>query len=357
MSGLRFDLDDDVDTSNGRRGFALAVMGFITVVVVLLVLLAGPVRHLFGSGGDYSGAGSGSVTVVIHDGDSVSTIGHTLASAGVVRSSSAFTSAASMNPKARLIGPGTYRLREHMRASLAVSLLLNPSARVGDRVTIPEGFTASEIVDRLAAETSISKASLTAAVSEPSSLGLPPYSGGKAEGFLFPATYDVEPGQSADSVLRAMVQAYDQAATDVHLAAGAKRLGLTEYQVLILASMVQAEGRLIQDYPKIASVFLNRLKAGMPFGSDATLVYAVGHAPLTSNDLASNSPYNTRYKTGFPPTPINSPGEAALTAVLHPAHTQDLYFVTIDKQGHTAYARTLGEFNQLVAQSRANGVQ
>lgn len=357
MSGFRFDEDDEPDGDSGRRALIIAVAGFVTIVVVVLLVLAGPIKNLFGAGGDYSGEGSGSVTVIVHDGDSASTIGHTLAGAGVVRSASAFTNAASLNSKSRLIGPGTYRLREHMKASLAVSLLLNPSSRVDYRVTIPEGFTASEIVDRLAADTPIPKASLTALVRNPGPLGLPSYANNQVEGFLFPATYDIEPGETALQVLRAMVKAFDQAAIDVHLTAGSQRIGLSEYDVVTLASMVQAEGRLIGDFPKIAEVFLNRIHDGMPLGSDATLIYALGHAPLTATDLQSTSPYNTRYTTGFPPTPINSPGVAALNAVLHHAHSSYLYFVTIDNAGHTAYAKTLGQFNNLVAQSRANGVQ
>jgi UPF0755 protein len=120
--------------------------------------------------------------------------------------------------------------------------------------------------------------------------------------------------------------------------------------------MVQAEARLPQDLPKIAEVFLNRLRDNMTLGSDATLIYALGHHPLTQTDLESSSPYNTRLVHGLPPTPINSPGDAAIKAVLHHATSQYLYFVTIDKAGHTAYATTLDRFNQLVAESRANGV-
>jgi UPF0755 protein len=97
----------------------------------------------------------------------------------------------------------------------------------------------------------------------------------------------------------------------------------------------------------------------MPLGSDATLYYVLpaNHGGLTSADLHLNSPYNTRLHTGLPPTPIASPGATALTAALHPATGPYLYFVTIDKAGHAAFATTLQQFNQLVVQSRRNGVQ
>jgi peptidoglycan lytic transglycosylase G len=277
----------------------------------------------------------------------------------VVRSTAIFTSAAAANPRSRDIQPGTYRLHEHMQASLAVALMLNPSSLVSYRVTIPEGYTAAAIVATIANKTPISAASLNAALADPSSLGLPAYANGHPEGFLFPATYNIAPGETATQALSAMVTRFDQAATQVKLAAGAKRIGLSEYAVITLASIVQREGELITDYPKIAEVFINRLHDDMPLQSDATEYYILGpnHGPLTASDLANPSPYNTRIHKGLPPTPINSPGDAAINAVLHHANGPLLYFVTIDKAGHTAFATTLDKFNQLVAESQANGVK
>jgi UPF0755 protein len=312
---------------------------------------------VFGSGADYSGEGSGTVEVVVNPGDSAATIGRTLAKAGVVKSGSAFTSAAAADSRSVNLQPGTYKLHSHMKASLALALMLNPKSLVSYTVPIPEGFTVKEIVDRVAAETPITVADMQKVLAQPGSLGLPSYANGHVEGFLFPATYTVQPGETALELLKAMVARFGQAERDDHLAAGAARLNLSEYQVLILASMVQAEGRLIPDFPKIAEVFINRLHRGMTLGSDATLIYALGHAPLTATDLQSTSPYNTRKYTGFPPTPINSPGDAAIQAVLHHPNGPYLYFVTIDRAGHTAFTTTLAKFNQLVAQSRANGVQ
>jgi UPF0755 protein len=356
---FNFEVDDDADTPNGgRRALVFAVIGFVLVMLLVVYVLAGPVRHAFNHGGDYSGEGSGSVVVVVQDGDSASTIGSTLAKDGVVRSGSAFAAAAALNPKSRQIGPGTYRLHEHMQASLAVSLMLDPASLVSYRVTIPEGFTAELIIDRIAKDTPIKKAALRAALADPGALGLPSWANGKVEGFLFPATYDIQPGEKATQVLAAMVTRFDQAATEVHLTAGAKRLGLSPYVVVTLASMVQHEALLLPDFPKIAEVFINRLNANMPLGSDATLLYYLGpsHDPLTQADLQTQTPYNTRLNVGPPPTPIDSPGDDALNAVLHHRKGPYLYFVTIDKAGHTAYATTLRRFNQLVAKSKSNGV-
>lgn len=353
-----FGADDEPDPPNERRAVIVASIGLLAVVLVLALIVAGPIKHLLGGGGDYSGQGSGSVTVVVNPGDTASTIGKTLANAGVVKSSSAFVDAANQNSKSRNIGPGTYQLREHMKASFAVALMLNPSSLVDYKVVIPEGFTAKAIVQTIAAKTKISESSLQAAIDDPSQLGLPSYANGKVEGFLFPATYDIQPNETATDVLKAMVTRYDQAATDTKLAAGAQRLGMSEYDVLILASIVQREGRLVADYPKIAEVFLNRIHSQMRLDSDATLFYILppGTQHLTASDLQINSPYNTRLNAGLPPTPINSPGEAAINAVLHAPSGPYYYFVTIDQAGHTAFAKTLSKFNALVAQSRANGV-
>jgi UPF0755 protein len=358
MSNQPLDYGTGSSGRTTRRALLLVGGMLVTLVVVAGLLIAGPVRHLFGNASDYSGEGSGSVLVVVHPGDSASTIGSTLTHAGVVRSTGAFTNAASMNSRSRDIQPGTYRLRQHMKASFALALMLKPSSLVSYRVTIPEGFTAAAIVARLAAETPISAASLQDALAHPKTLGLPAYAHGRVEGFLFPATYDIQPGETATQALSAMVTRFKQAAVQVRLNGGARHIGLSPYGVMTLASMVQREGLLVSDYPRIAEVFVNRLHDQMALGSDATLYYVLGpnHGPLTSQDLLLNSPYNTRLNTGLPPTPINSPGTAALDAVLHHPDGPLLYFVTIDKAGHTAFATNLTRFNQLVAESRANGV-
>ncbi|HEX3825351.1 MAG TPA: endolytic transglycosylase MltG [Mycobacteriales bacterium] len=362
MSGFDFDNHPDESREDRRRGRGAVIIVLATLLVLLLVVvlvLVGPIKNLLGgSNTDYTGAGTGTVTVVVHDGDGASAIGDTLASDGVVRSSSAFVSAAAANPRSRGIAPGTYRLHHHMQASLAVALLLKPSSRVDFPVTITEGMTAASIVAKIASKTPITPTALQAALKQPKSLGLPSYAHGHVEGFLFPATYDIQPGETASDVLKAMVTRFDQALVQDHVVAGAKQLGMSVYAVVTLASIVQHEALLLPDFPKIAEVFLNRLHANMPLGSDATELYILGpnHGPLTSADLNLNSPYNTRHNLGLPPTPIDSPGDAALNAVIHHANSQYLYFVTIDKAGHTAYATTLDRFNQLVTESQANGV-
>jgi len=369
--GLRHEEHDPPRTHRGERPrygrrrvamviVLLAVVGLIAGVAVAGAGLVHRIQSHFSSSSDYSGPGSGSVTIQVHAGDSLAAIGSTLYKSGVVASVRAFTDAASANAKAATIGPGFYQLHKHMQASLAVSLLLDPSSLQQARITIPEGQRMRDIFARIVKDTDITLAALQSAAKDPAALGVPSWGRGHPlEGFLFPATYDFPPGTTAKQALTAMVTRFNQEATDVNLVAGAKQVGRTPYDVLTLASIIEREGRLDSDFPKIAEVFYNRLKNGMSLGSDATLYYVLpdNNGPIRQSQLHLKTPYNTRDNPGLPPTPIASPGDLALQAALHPAHGDYLYFVTIDKAGHAGFAKTDAEFQQLVAESRRNGVQ
>jgi UPF0755 protein len=349
----------------GRRRVAMAVVLIAVIAVIAGVAVAGAgivhrIQSHFSSASDYSGPGSGSVTIQVHPGDSLGAIGTTLYNSGVVASVRAFTDAAEANAKASTIGPGFYSLHKHMQASLAVSLLLDPSSLVQARITIPEGQRMRDIFARIVKDTDITMPALRNAAKNPAALGVPAWGRGHSlEGFLFPATYDFPPGTTAKQALSAMVKRFNQEATSLNLVAGAQQLGKTPYDVLTLASIVEREGRLDSDFPKIAEVFYNRLRIGMSLGSDATLYYVLpdNNGPIRQSQLHLKTPYNTRDNPGLPPTPIASPGALALQAALHPAHGPYLYFVTIDKAGHAGFAKTDAEFQRLVAESRRNGVQ
>ena len=369
--GLRHEEHDPPRTHRGdrpkyrHRRVAMAVVLIAVVGIIAGVGLAGAglihrIQSHFSSSSDYSGPGSGSVTVQVHAGDSLAAIGATLYKSGVVASVRAFTDAAEANSKSSTIGPGFYSLHKHMQASLAVSMLLDPSSLIQARITIPEGQRMRDIFARIVKNTDISLSALQNAAKDPSALGVPSWGRGHSlEGFLFPATYDFPPGTTAKQALSAMVTRFNQEAANLNLVAGAQQLGKTPYDVLTLASIVEREGRLDADFPKIAEVFYNRLRIGMSLGSDATLYYVLpdNNGPIRQSQLHLKSPYNTRDNAGLPPTPIASPGALALQAALHPAHGDYLYFVTVDKAGHAGFAKTDAEFQALVAESRRNGVQ
>ena len=170
------------------------------------------------------------------------------------------------------------------------------------------------------------------------------------EGFLYPDTYRFTKHDTATTVVRTMVKRFDQVATSaglgtVHVA------GLTPYQVLVVASIVQEESGTPHDSPLIASVIDNRLRENMLLQMDATVVYALQtrKASNTAADRANPSPYNTYVHLGLPPTPIGATDQTSLLAALHPPTTTYLYFVVAGRDGHSAFASTLAEHNANVA--------
>jgi UPF0755 protein len=256
---------------------------------------------------------------------------------GVIASVRPFVKAAEGTPQATSISPGTYALRHHMSGRAALDLLLQPGSRLTSRVTLPEGITVAVTLQKLARGTGTPLAQLQAAVADPATLGLPAYAGGKVEGFLFPATYDFEPGTTPVQMLQAMVDRTSKTLDDLAVPA-AQRL-----QVLTEASIVQAEGKTPDDMAKIARVLDNRLAAGMPLQLDTTVNYANGKTGVTTTpqDRANPSPYNTYVHPGLPPGPISNPGEDAIRAVLAPAQGSWLYFVVVNPDtGETRFATT-----------------
>ncbi len=355
MSQLGLGMSSTTDESGGRRGVAATVVAVLVMVGLVGVLVAVGVRWLTSSP-DYSGAGQGQVEVQVRPGDSVTRIGETLAQADVVRSSEAFVDAASAVPEAQGIQPGTYRLRLQMGAAEALALLLDPESKVTTKVVIPEGTRLETTVALISEATRIPAAELEEVLAAPAALGLPDYAEGDAEGFLFPATYDVAPGTGAEEVLAAMVARFDQAAQDVDLVARAADVGLDPREVVIVASLLEAEGRP-EDFAKIARVIYNRLAADMRLQLDATVNYALGRGglSLSPDDLAVDSPYNSYRVKGLPPGPINSPGEAALEAALSPEDGPWLYYVTVDPEsGETKFTDSYEEFLQFKAEYKAN---
>ena len=338
-----------------RRGKVRVLAPWIALLVILIPLgLAGNYVYTLYQNkyhpADYTGDGTGSVQVVVMAGDSASTLGPRLVSLGVVASARAFVNAAEKVTTGPGMEPGYYRLHEHMSAAAAYAILSNPANIVEVRAIIPEGFRASQIIARLVkADPALTLGSYQQALTSPK-LGLPSYAGGKAEGYLFPSEYQIQPNATALSVLQQMVARYNQEAANANVTpAAAARVGLkNQAQVIVVASLLQAEGGRVSDFPKIAEVVYNRLAAGMPLQFDSAVLYGVGKFGTTATGyLGSTSPYNTYKYKGLPPGPIDSPGDAAIQAALHPATGAWLYFVSDVKTGQTYFADTLPQFNQL----------
>lgn len=316
-----------------RRGRALRRTALISAALVAALVAAGTgvmvVVKPYLSPEDFEGAGSGTVTVRIPPGANAEDIGIALAKAGVVASSRSFVNAARDRAVANRLRPGHYRLRKGMAAGAALDLLLAPASRLVRRVVVPEGLRAGEVLRRVAQLAALPLQELQQV--DKARLGLPAYAPG-VEGFLFPATYEIEPGDKPEDVLSAMVERFGVAAREVRLEEGARRLSLTPLEVVTVASLIQAEGGTDADYPKIARVIYNRLKSDRPLEIDSTVLYAQNRRTLkvTESDTKVDSPYNTYRRKGLPPGPIANPGEKALMAALHPAEGNWHWFVTTD---------------------------
>ena len=248
--------------------------------------------------------------VQVPSGATPTSLGPELTRLGVVASPRAFVLAAehSSNPNGLL--PGFYGMHLHMKASLAYALLLDQKNLVQVTVTIPEGWRLSQIVAYLGAKSGIPARAYQAVLNNPAQLHLPAYANGKPEGYLFPATYEVLPHETALGVLTGMVQRFEQEAAQLNLPTAAKQVHLTESQVVIMASLVEAEGGRVSDYPKIARVIYNRLAQNIPLQLDSTVLYGLHSYGIIASDqqLTSTSPYDTTSTRGSRPVPSTAPG-------------------------------------------------
>ncbi|MFT7709494.1 endolytic transglycosylase MltG [Clavibacter tessellarius] len=296
---------------------------------------------------DYDGDGSGEVQVVVKTGDTGSTIGDTLASQDVVKTSKAFYQAVVRSGSEIVFQPGTYTLRKQMSAASALQMLQDPASQVQAKVTIPEGQTAAQAFELVAEGTGTPVADLEAAAADRGALGIPAEAP-SIEGYLFPATYDFPPGTSATDMVKAMV-ARTTAALDQAGVPAADR-----HRVLTLAALIQKEARFEGDFYKVSRVFQNRIAIGMPLQSDATVAYgaqSVGRVTTTDAERADDNPYNTYVHPGLPVGPISNPGDLAIKAAMAPEQGPWLYFVTVNTiTGDTVFSQTYEEHLKAVAQ-------
>lgn len=283
---------------------------------------------------DYAGAGTGSVQVKIPDGASGRTIAQLLVAAGVVKTEGAFTSAAKNDVRSTSVQPGTYAMREQMSAVAALGVLLDPNARLVRSVTIPEGTRVKDALNLISKNLGLSRTALIKA-STSDAIGLPAEAKGQPEGFIFPATYEFQPDVTPTEALTAMVSRGKDVYASLNIPPSKLR------DVVIKASIVQAEAGNQKYMGKVARVLDNRLKINMKLQLDSTVSYATGRFGITttSADRQSKSTYNTYRYTGLPSGPIDDPGEDALKAALSPTPGAWLYFVTVNPTtGETKFA-------------------
>lgn len=324
----------------------------IAIVLAVLVLVGGGTGYLFRgqiraaldsiSGVDYQGSGTGTVNLVINPGDTGEHVASNLVKLGVTKDFSfTYKRIIARNPN---FVPGTFVLHKQMSANAALDLIADPASKVVTRVTIKEGLRIGVVLKQLAKASGIALSDLEAAVKDPTLYGLPATLP-NMDGYLFPATYELDPGMKATDIIRSMV---NRMATEL------KKFGVSDanrHKVLTMASIIQKEARLTPDFYKVSRVFYNRIDQDMLLQSDATVSYGSGGTTVTTTDAERADPngYNTYVHSGLPIGPIGAPGATAIDAALHPANGSWLFFCAINlKTGETVFSTTLAEHGRAV---------
>lgn len=374
-----------------RRRFALrAALALLVVVVLAGVFAGGKLWHtVFGPGDDYSGSGERDLVIQIQAGDSTTMVGETLHNQHVVKTVRAFVNAAHGNSKIDSIQPGFYRMRTEIPASDAVARLADPNSRVG-RLVIPEGRQLDDTTDMKTNKvnpgifTLISQSTcvdldgnrrcvpvqqLRAAAtnSTTAALSVPPWAlepvnelgrdHRRIEGLIAPGTFNVDPSASPESILAGLISAGAEEYLKSGLVDTAQAMGLSPYDILVVASLVQQESNT-PDFAKVAQVIYNRLHAHHTLEFDSTVNYPLDRREVATSDAdrGQKTPWNTYVSQGLPATAICSPGIDALHAAEHPAPGDWLYFVTIDAAGTTLFTKDYQQHLANIELAKHNGV-
>ncbi|MFI7607311.1 endolytic transglycosylase MltG [Micromonospora sp. NPDC049366] len=391
---LGFDEPERGEKGRHRRGFVRKRNGksggrgkTVLALLLALVLLGGigggafygfdRIQSYFVTP-DYEGAGTGEVNVEIKQGALIADMAVALYDAGVIKSTKAFIEAAEENSRSKNIQPGLYKLRKQMSGESAVAAMLDLKNRVVNGVTIPEGRTAKNVYKLLSDHTKIPVKDFEAAAKDPIALGVPEWwfkrSDNKkvrpsVEGFLYPDTYEIPPKATAESILKLMVENFLSVTEEMQFAdrVQKERGGITPYESLIVASLAQAEAGNKDDLGKVARVAYNRVYGDFPCNClemDVTVNYyleSVGRPTKASKDMTDaelddpKNPYNRKLR-GLPPTPINNPGKLAMEGAMDPPPGKWLFFVAIDKEGHSAFADTYPQHERNMARAREAGI-
>ena len=253
---------------------------------------------------------------------------------------------------------GDYTLKRHQPYGQIVATMRKGAEVTVDRITIPEGFTLEQIAGRVGKLPGRSSDRfLQLANSGEVRSQLEPAGSNNLEGLLYPDTYFITPADDERAILQRMVTAFEQQSTALDINGAATRLGITPYEVVTVASMVEREAKVDDDRGKVASVIYNRLRQHIKLGIDATLIYGLhGDAVEAGKRPNQPNPYNTRIIPGLPPSPIASPGRPSLQAAIAPEQTNFLYYVLADKDGHHAFTASASEFSRLVAEAKSKGL-
>jgi UPF0755 protein len=325
-----------------RRTALIALLAAIGLVAILIVAAGASYRRCQAP----PPAEGRTVTFVVDEGVSGQQVVADLAEQGLVTCGGFMGNLLLRGTgQATAILAGSYDIPVGSTLEQILALMTTPPEAVPTvRVTIPEGlrirstFAGERSISSVVEEQTGVSAKEFARLAESGRLELRPYlpQGKTAEGYLFPNTFQfVKKGLAAKQMVRTMLDEFRAQAEELDLLAGAKELGVTPYELVTLASMIEREAQVDDERALIAGVIYNRLAIGQSLGIDATLLFddPTPDGELSTPDLQTDTPYNTRINAGLPPTPIASPGRASLEAALHPEQTDYLYYVLCPKDG------------------------
>lgn len=317
------------------------------LAVILLVILAGAAWFGYVIWLDRSHPQTAQ-QIIVPQGSTFLDIAEQLAGAGIVANSTAFRIYAKMTHADTTAHAGAFRFQPHQTAAQVLAQLESGGAQIAKWVTIPEGFTAKQIAQRLQ-DDGLGDAGAYERAFMHDSIDIGGSRTKNLEGYLFPSTYLV-PTDASPKTVEDIFTAQFRKELPRDAARKARALGLTVPQAVTLASLIEREAKADDERPLMAGVYYNRLRLGMPLEVDASIEYALPehHDVITYGDLKIDSPYNTYQHQGLPPTPIANPGEASLNAAFNPKPSPYLYYV-YKGNGHHAFARTLAEQNANIA--------
>ncbi len=291
------------------------------------------------------------VEVVIESGSSTESIAQTLSQAGVIPNALMFRLKARLAEADGELKAGTYSLVTGTDYDVVLRELSKGPRIVIFEVPIPEGFTAKQIAARFAKRADVSADELLALLTKGAPRFVDEYPflkgayGDSLEGYLFPATYQVKQGVTAEEIVRLLLDTFVAKTANIDMSY-AESKNLTFSDVIVIASMIEREARLEKERPLVASVIYNRLKAKMRLQICATVLYRLpeGTTSLTLEDLKLDSPYNTYIHAGLPPGPISNPGLSSIQAAAKPPKTKYLYYVLTGKDGSHTYVTNYADF-------------
>jgi len=293
--------------------------------------------------------------VVVAPGESVSETASQLGQQGLIRSPRVFAAAAYVTGKWRRIQAGRYDLTPGMSAMEMLDALCRGTRKAWQWVTVPEGYTLRQIAQELEKQGLVSAAEFIGEAER----GQDPdprfaHPAGSLEGYLFPDTYRVDVGETAADIAGQMLRRFGQVVAQGMFHSKPTYGDRSLREIVILASLVEAEAKREKERPLIAGVLMNRLRRGMKLECDATVQFALGDgrkSRLTHEDLLIDSEYNTYRHLGLPPGPICNPGEASLRAAMDPARVRYLYYVARDDGSHV-FSETFAQHQAAIARVR-----